>query len=120
MCMKLASMAAKEGQAEKGIMGIYVERIWKFLCLFCRTFWKVGQEDPKRVIHAFKMGSSLTLVSLLYVLEPLFDGVGQNAIWAVMTVVVVLEFTVGLFRHVLCNFSHENFARKGKKGLNFV
>ncbi|KVE01329.1 Aluminum-activated malate transporter, partial [Cynara cardunculus var. scolymus] len=28
-------------------------------------------------------------------MEPLFKGVGQNAIWAVMTVVVVLEFTAG-------------------------
>ncbi|KAJ1384212.1 Aluminum-activated malate transporter [Sesbania bispinosa] len=28
-------------------------------------------------------------------LEPLFNGIGQSAIWAVMTVVVVLEFTTG-------------------------
>ncbi|KAF5190986.1 Aluminum-activated malate transporter [Thalictrum thalictroides] len=61
----------------------------------CRTTWKVGHEDPRRVIHALKVGLSLTLVSLLYLMEPLFEGVGQNAIWAVMTVVVVLEFTVG-------------------------
>ncbi|KAF7810004.1 aluminum-activated malate transporter 12-like [Senna tora] len=56
---------------------------------------KLGREDPRRVIHAFKVGLSLTLVSLLYLLEPLFKGIGQNAIWAVMTVVVVLEFTAG-------------------------
>ncbi|PIA32716.1 hypothetical protein AQUCO_04400128v1 [Aquilegia coerulea] len=61
----------------------------------CRTIWKIGHEDPRRVIHALKVGLSLTLVSLLYLMEPLFEGIGQNAIWAVMTVVVVLEFTVG-------------------------
>lgn len=61
----------------------------------CRTLWQIGQDDPRRVIHAFKVGLALTLVSLLYLLEPLFEGIGQNAIWAVMTVVVVLEFTVG-------------------------
>ncbi|KAH6828940.1 aluminum-activated [Perilla frutescens var. hirtella] len=59
------------------------------------TICRVGQEDPCRVVHALKVGFSLTLVSLLYLLEPFFKGIGQNAIWAVMTVVVVLEFTAG-------------------------
>lgn len=59
------------------------------------TVSRVGFEDPCRVIHALKVGFSLTLVSLLYLLEPFFKGIGQNAIWAVMTVVVVLEFTAG-------------------------
>ncbi|XP_018681146.2 aluminum-activated malate transporter 12 isoform X1 [Musa acuminata AAA Group] len=56
---------------------------------------EVGREDPRRLIHALKVGVALTLVSLLYLLEPLFEGVGRNAMWAVMTVVVVLEFTAG-------------------------
>lgn len=60
-----------------------------------QTMWKVGREDPRRVLHSLKVGLSLTLVSLLYLIEPLFEGIGQNAIWAVMTVVVVLEFTAG-------------------------
>ncbi|XP_028083526.1 aluminum-activated malate transporter 12-like [Camellia sinensis] len=60
-----------------------------------KTIWKVGREDPRRVIHSFKVGLALTLVSLLYLIEPMFEGIGQNAIWAVMTVVVVLEFTAG-------------------------
>ncbi|KAL7097089.1 hypothetical protein ACP275_10G121100 [Erythranthe tilingii] len=59
------------------------------------TICRVGQEDSSRVFHSLKVGFSLTLVSLLYLLEPLFQGIGQNAIWAVMTVVVVLEFTAG-------------------------
>ena len=73
------------------------EKMTKYLGLAWRTMWKVGREDPRRVIHAFKVGLSLTLVSLLYLLEPLYEGIGQNAIWAVMTVVVVLEFTAGQF-----------------------
>lgn len=55
----------------------------------------VGQEDPRRMFHAFKVGFSLTLVSLLCLMEPFFKDIGQSAIWAVMTVVVVLEFTAG-------------------------
>ncbi|KAL6532703.1 hypothetical protein OROGR_013663 [Orobanche gracilis] len=60
-----------------------------------RTIREVGQEDRRRVIHSFKVGISLTLVSLLYLMEPLFKDIGQNAIWAVITVVLVLEFTAG-------------------------
>ncbi|KAL0315547.1 UNVERIFIED_CONTAM: Aluminum-activated malate transporter 12 [Sesamum radiatum] len=60
-----------------------------------RTVCRVGQDDPRRLIHSLKVGLSLTLVSLLYLMEPLFQGIGQSAIWAVMTVVVVLEFTAG-------------------------
>ncbi|KAK1285665.1 Aluminum-activated malate transporter 12 [Acorus calamus] len=43
---------------------------------------KAGREDPRRVIHSLKVGVALTLVSFLYVLEPLFKDVGQNAMWA--------------------------------------
>ncbi|XP_020217767.1 aluminum-activated malate transporter 12 [Cajanus cajan] len=71
------------------------ERMRRIPCKAWHTTWKVGREDPRRVIHAFKVGLSLTLVSMLYLLEPLFKGIGQSAIWAVMTVVVVLEFTAG-------------------------
>ncbi|EPS64240.1 hypothetical protein M569_10542, partial [Genlisea aurea] len=60
-----------------------------------RKFSSAGREDGRRIFHSFKVGFSLTLVSLLYLLEPSFKGIGQNAIWAVMTVVVVLEFTAG-------------------------
>ncbi|XP_024986710.1 aluminum-activated malate transporter 12-like [Cynara cardunculus var. scolymus] len=62
---------------------------------FPRKIWKLGRDDPRRAIHSIKVGVSLTLVSLLYLLNPLFKGVGENVIWAVMTVVVVLEFTAG-------------------------
>ena len=73
----------------------FLEKAKAFPGFAWRTTWRVGKEDPRRAIHALKVGLSLTLVSLLYLMEPLFEGVGQNAIWAVMTVVVVLEFTAG-------------------------
>ncbi|XP_054824984.1 aluminum-activated malate transporter 12-like [Prosopis cineraria] len=71
------------------------EKLKRLPSLAWQTMWKVGREDPRRAIHALKVGLSLTLVSLLYLVEPLFKGIGKNAIWAVMTVVVVLEFTAG-------------------------
>ena len=60
-----------------------------------RHAWSIGREDPRRAVHALKAGTALTLVSLLYILEPFFKGIGKNAMWVVMTVVVVLEFTAG-------------------------
>ncbi|CAI8589054.1 unnamed protein product [Vicia faba] len=74
---------------------VFGERLMRFPSLGWKVIWNVGYEDPRRVIHAFKVGLSLTLASLLYLLEPIYNEMGQSAIWAVMTVVVVLEFTAG-------------------------
>lgn len=62
---------------------------------FCRRISQVGANDPRTVIHSIKVGLALSLVSVFYFVRPLFDSVGGNAVWAVMTVVVVFEFTVG-------------------------
>ncbi|XP_030927239.1 aluminum-activated malate transporter 8 [Quercus lobata] len=60
-----------------------------------RTTKKLGQDDPRRVMHSLKVGLALTLVSLLYYWRPLYNGFGVSGMWAVLTVVVVFEFTVG-------------------------
>ncbi|PWA81008.1 aluminum-activated, malate transporter 12 [Artemisia annua] len=94
-----ASVAASNKYSEMDILKkralVYMDTTKRFIGLTCRKIWKVGRDDPRRAIHSLKVGLSLTLVSLLYLLEPLFKGVGENVIWAVMTVVVVLEFTAG-------------------------
>ncbi|KAH1143889.1 hypothetical protein AAZX31_12G178100 [Glycine max] len=56
---------------------------------------KVGKEDPRRVIHALKVALSITLVSAFYYVNPLYDGFGSSAMYAVFTVIVVSEFSVG-------------------------
>ncbi|XP_010475642.1 PREDICTED: aluminum-activated malate transporter 1-like [Camelina sativa] len=59
---------------------------------------RVGNEDPRRIIHAFKVGLALVVVSSFYYYQPFgpfTDYFGINAMWAVMTVVVVFEFSVG-------------------------
>ena len=41
------------------------------------------------------MGLGLTLVSTFYYVNPVFKDFGQSAMWAVLTVVLVMEFAVG-------------------------
>ncbi|TYH80092.1 hypothetical protein ES332_D03G109000v1 [Gossypium tomentosum] len=63
--------------------------------MFLKQAWDMGANDPRKVIHCIKVGLALTIVSLVYFMRPLYDGVGGNAMWAIMTVVVVFEPTVG-------------------------
>ncbi|GJN21825.1 hypothetical protein PR202_gb09341 [Eleusine coracana subsp. coracana] len=62
---------------------------------FADRVWKMGAEDPRKAMYGFKLGVALTLVSLLYYVRPMYDGVGGNAVWAIMTVVLAFEYTVG-------------------------
>lgn len=59
---------------------------------------KLAEDDPRRVVHSFKVGLAISLVSLFYYFDdPIYDGFGVSAMWAVITVVVVFEFSVGKF-----------------------
>ena len=60
-----------------------------------RKIKKLGQDDPRRIIHSLKFGLALTLVSLIYYFEPPYKGFGNSAMWAILTVIVVFEFSVG-------------------------
>lgn len=62
---------------------------------FASKVRKIAADDPRKVVHCMKVGLALALVSVFYYTRPLYDGVGGAAMWAVMTVVVVFEFTVG-------------------------
>ncbi|KAB5552932.1 hypothetical protein DKX38_010243 [Salix brachista] len=62
---------------------------------FAKSVRKLGQDDPRRIIHSLKVGLALTVVSLIYYLRPLYKSFGEAGIWAVLTVVVIFEFTVG-------------------------
>ncbi|KAA8549959.1 hypothetical protein F0562_001633 [Nyssa sinensis] len=55
----------------------------------------LGRDDPRRIIHSLKVGLAITLVSMFYYFDTLYQGFGISAMWAVITVVVVFEFSVG-------------------------
>jgi hypothetical protein len=71
------------------------EKLWAKVDEVAKDIKKLGRDDPRRIIHSLKVGLALTLVSLFYYTRPLYYGFGENAIWAVITVILVLEFSVG-------------------------
>ncbi|KAL0437068.1 UNVERIFIED_CONTAM: Aluminum-activated malate transporter 2 [Sesamum radiatum] len=73
----------------------YYKKIVSIVIFVAKDAKKLGQEDPRRIVHSFKVGLAITLVSLFYYFDFLYEGFGVAAMWAVMTVVVVFEFSVG-------------------------
>lgn len=64
---------------------------------YAREYTITNKQDMRKLIHSVKVGLALVLVSLLYLLDPLYKQVGENAMWAIMTVVVLFEFFAGLY-----------------------
>ncbi|KAL4351163.1 hypothetical protein GQ457_06G029380 [Hibiscus cannabinus] len=73
----------------------------KFLGICCRQMvlflreTKSNRHGMRRVIHSIKVGIALVSVSLLFLLDPVYKQVGDNAMWAIMTVVLIFEFFAG-------------------------
>ncbi|OAY72821.1 Aluminum-activated malate transporter 1, partial [Ananas comosus] len=66
------------------------------LMSFLKKLKKLAEDDPRRVIHSIKVGLGLSLVSVFYYVSPLFKSTFKDCtMWAVITVVLVMEFTVG-------------------------
>ncbi|OVA05503.1 Aluminum-activated malate transporter [Macleaya cordata] len=66
-----------------------------FISSLLLTLKKKLSYDHKKLIHSLKVGVALVLVSLLYLIDPLYEQVGENAMWAIMTVVVLFEYSAG-------------------------
>ncbi|KZV17391.1 aluminum-activated malate transporter 2-like [Dorcoceras hygrometricum] len=75
----------------KGIVAKIMAKIDKIV----KQARKMVKDDPRKLIHSLKVGITLTLVSLFYYFQPLYRNFGVSAMWAVTTVVVVFEFSVG-------------------------
>ncbi|KAL8029573.1 hypothetical protein ABFX02_14G233200 [Erythranthe guttata] len=72
-----------------------IEKLLAKLREIAKQIEKTAKDDPRRLIHSLKVGVALTLVSLFYYCQPLYRSFGVSSMWAVMTVVVVFEFSVG-------------------------
>ncbi|XP_057765713.1 aluminum-activated malate transporter 9-like [Salvia miltiorrhiza] len=64
-------------------------------CDFANKALEMGRKDPRKVVYALKMGFALALVSLLIFWEMPIEDVSQYSIWAILTVIVMFEFSIG-------------------------
>ncbi|KAF3625775.1 Aluminum-activated malate transporter 9 [Capsicum annuum] len=82
------------------------EGCWRRLCNRINAFFSnvkqcsikaidMGRKDPRKAIFAAKMGSALSLVSVIIFFKEPLSYVGSYSIWAILTVVVVFEYSIG-------------------------
>ncbi|KAL2524982.1 Aluminum-activated malate transporter 9 [Abeliophyllum distichum] len=57
--------------------------------------WKFAKEDINRVLYSLKMGFAVLLVSLLILCQAPYQVFGINIVWAILTVAIMFEYTVG-------------------------
>ncbi|XP_010273911.1 PREDICTED: aluminum-activated malate transporter 9-like [Nelumbo nucifera] len=105
---RLLSQSLKEGYSEIGLGSMdghdgrtrcwcsnftteTITNLWTWLQQIAFEAWNFGRSDPRKIISSAKMGLALVLISLII----LFKDLSQNSVWAIMTVVVVFEFSVG-------------------------
>ncbi|PHT33335.1 hypothetical protein CQW23_25135 [Capsicum baccatum] len=60
---------------------------------FAKKSIEMGKNDPRKIIFSLKMGFALSFVSLLIFWKKPAD-IAQFAIWAILTVLVMFEFTI--------------------------
>ena len=81
----------KEAEADRKSPKISPER-WFYARLGYKA-WKMGWTYPRKIVFSAKMGLALTLISLLIFLKELVKELSRYSIWAILTVVVVFNFT---------------------------
>ncbi|PIN02783.1 putative membrane protein [Handroanthus impetiginosus] len=70
-------------------------RWWKDVKGTAISAYEMGRSDPRKVVFAAKMGLALSLISLLIFFKEPSTYITQHSIWAILTVVVVFEFSIG-------------------------
>ncbi|XP_027359574.1 aluminum-activated malate transporter 9-like isoform X2 [Abrus precatorius] len=68
---------------------------WRSVKRVAGRAWEMGRSDPRKIVFSAKMGVALILISLLIFLKKPFPDVSRYSVWAILTVVVVFEFSIG-------------------------
>ncbi|KAK8659421.1 hypothetical protein V6N13_029622 [Hibiscus sabdariffa] len=72
-----------------------IEYLWNGLQELFVNLYEMGRSDPRKIFFALKTGLTLTSVSLLMLFKGSLKGASQYSIWAILTVVLIFEFSVG-------------------------
>lgn len=86
------------GLRNQGFLQGFRDRVSKFFGDVKETSikaYEMGRKDPRKAIFAAKMGLALSLVSLLVFFKEPLSYIGSKSVWAILTVVVVFEFSIG-------------------------
>ncbi|XP_076889777.1 aluminum-activated malate transporter 4-like [Bidens hawaiensis] len=70
-------------------------KAWEDLQAFLIKVYENGLSDPRQFIFAGKSGLALAFVSILIFFKEPFSYIREHSIWAVLTVIVVFEFSIG-------------------------
>nr|XP_043634560.1 aluminum-activated malate transporter 9-like [Erigeron canadensis] len=80
---------------DDGFIKKKIKGLWNGMKDVVIKAWKMGRSDPRKVVFSAKLGLALALISLLiFWKEPLPD-ISEHYVWAILTVVVVFEFSIG-------------------------
>ncbi|KAG2665350.1 hypothetical protein I3760_15G004900 [Carya illinoinensis] len=72
-----------------------IKKSWNDLQELAGRAWEMGHSDPRKVIFATKMGLALSIVSFLIFWKQSYHDISQYSIWAILTVIVMFEYTIG-------------------------
>ncbi|PWA77738.1 aluminum activated malate transporter family protein [Artemisia annua] len=72
-----------------------ISKKWDNVQLFLIKVYEMGRSDPRHIIFGVKSGLALAFVSILIFLKEPFSYISKNSIWAIFTVILVFEFSVG-------------------------
>ncbi|XP_024985379.1 aluminum-activated malate transporter 8-like [Cynara cardunculus var. scolymus] len=95
MAIEIASSPSPPYQNPNCNLKPSISKINHAIVEFGMRIKKIAEDDPRRVAHSFKVALAITLVSMVYYLQPFYNGMGDAGMWAILTVVVVFEYTVG-------------------------
>ncbi|KAF5772909.1 putative aluminum-activated malate transporter [Helianthus annuus] len=60
---------------------------------FAINIKKIAEVDSRRITHSLKVALAIIVVSMIYFVQPFYNGMGEAGLWAILTVVLVSEFT---------------------------